>query len=211
MITSGGIGNRRTPDIGAGGQARRRRINPTCPLAMIADAKCGEGCPLARRTAKRSTDSLNSPYRLMRRTTAQNRPLVDKRNNIHNPHTRLRKWEYDYASISLERDYTLPHYPVDRPSRGSASSWRDTPPSTVSLTVLGAVLLVCLGLLLGATWTTHTSQSMLRRQAEERRRLNEEWMAVHTERGRCPHCANPLSEYDWFVAPTQVEYRPDGD
>lgn len=84
----------------------------------------------------------------------------------------------------------------------------------MTLTVLGALLLVCLGLLLGATWTTQALQPTLRRQAEERRRLNEEWVAVRTarqQRGRCPRCASPLSECDWFFAPTLVEYPPDGD
>ncbi|MDQ4032541.1 MAG: hypothetical protein M3332_09840 [Actinomycetota bacterium] len=50
----------------------------------------------------------------------------------------------------------------------------------MTLTVLGAVLLICLGLLLGTTWTPQALQPKLRRQAEERRRLNEEWVAVCT-------------------------------
>lgn len=66
--------------------------------------------------------------------------------------------------------------------------------------VLGAVLLVCLGLLLGAAWTIQALQPKLRHQAEERRRLNEEWLAVRAarqQRGVCPRCASPLSEHDW--------------
>ena len=78
--------------------------------------------------------------------------------------------------------------------------------------VLGAVALISLGLLLGATWTTQALQPTLRRRAEERRRLNEEWSAVRTarrQRGTCPRCANPLSERDWFFAPNLVEDPPD--
>ncbi|MDQ3762754.1 MAG: hypothetical protein M3460_14180 [Actinomycetota bacterium] len=63
--------------------------------------------------------------------------------------------------------------------------------------LLGAVLLVCLGLLLGATWTTQALQPKLGQQAEERRRLNDEWLAIRTarqQRSECPRCARPLSE-----------------
>lgn len=80
--------------------------------------------------------------------------------------------------------------------------------SVVTLQVLGGALLVSLGALLGATWTTQLMQPKLRRQAEERRRLNEEWVAVrtaHQQRGECPRCASPLSEKDWYFAPTIVE------
>ena len=79
--------------------------------------------------------------------------------------------------------------------------------------VLGAVLLVCLGILLGATWTTQALQPKLRRQAEERRRHNEEWSAVRTarrQRGKCPRCACPLTERDWYFAPP-AEDPPDDD
>jgi hypothetical protein len=82
--------------------------------------------------------------------------------------------------------------------------------------VLGAVLLICLGMLLGCSWTIQALQPKLRRQAEERRRLNEEWSAVRTARrqwSRCPRCASPLSEQRWcfYFAPTLVEERPDDD
>jgi uncharacterized paraquat-inducible protein A len=69
----------------------------------------------------------------------------------------------------------------------------------VTIQVLGAVLLVCLGLLLGSSWTIQAVQPKLRQQAEERRRLNEEWSAVRTarrQRGECPRCGSPLSERD---------------
>jgi hypothetical protein len=75
-------------------------------------------------------------------------------------------------------------------------SWRNTPQSTVTLeAVLSVVLLICLGLLLGASWAIQTLQPKLRRQAEERRRLNDEWLAVRTARrqyGECPRCGGPL-------------------
>lgn len=68
------------------------------------------------------------------------------------------------------------------------------------LQVLVGALLVCLGLLLGATWTIQALQSRFRRQAEERRRLNEEWAAVSAarrQRGQCPRCKALLFERDW--------------
>ncbi|MGH3899371.1 MAG: hypothetical protein ACRDTA_14245 [Pseudonocardiaceae bacterium] len=67
----------------------------------------------------------------------------------------------------------------------------------MTIQVLGALLLLCLGLLLGASWTIQAVQPKLRRQAVERRRLNEEWSAVRTarrQREKCPRCAGPLSE-----------------
>ena len=79
---------------------------------------------------------------------------------------------------------------------------------------MAAVLLVCLGLLLGGTWTIQAVQSKLRRQAEERRRLNEEWSAVRTarrQRRECPRCSTLLSEGEWYFAPTLVEDPPDDD
>jgi hypothetical protein len=48
--------------------------------------------------------------------------------------------------------------------------------------LLGAVFLICFGVLLGATWTTQSILPKLRQQAEERRRLNEEWLAVRAAR-----------------------------
>ncbi len=84
----------------------------------------------------------------------------------------------------------------------------------MTLQVLVAVLLVCLGLLLGTTWTIQALQPKLRRQAEERRRLNEEWLAVRAaarQRGRCPRCAGSLTERDWYIAPVIVEDPPEDD
>ena len=80
--------------------------------------------------------------------------------------------------------------------------------------LLGAVLPLCLGLLLGTTWTVQSLQPTLRRQAEERRRLNEEWKVVRAARrqpGQCARCGSPLSEQDWFFAPALVEVPADDD
>ncbi|MDQ4092431.1 MAG: hypothetical protein M3143_03135 [Actinomycetota bacterium] len=84
----------------------------------------------------------------------------------------------------------------------------------MTIEVLVAILLVCLGILLGTTWTTEALQPKLRRQAQERRRLNEEWSAVRTarwQRGTCPRCASLLAERDWYIAPTIVDDPPDDD
>ena len=84
----------------------------------------------------------------------------------------------------------------------------------MNLQVLSGVLLVCIGLLLGGTWTTQALQPRLRRQAEERRRLNEEWLAIrtaHRQRGECPRCGSPLSQECWYIAPTTVEDQPDDE
>ncbi|PZS37744.1 MAG: hypothetical protein DLM62_17555 [Pseudonocardiales bacterium] len=78
----------------------------------------------------------------------------------------------------------------------------------MTVQVLTAVLLVCLGVLLGAIWTIQALQPKLRRQAEQRRRLNEEWSAVRTarrQRRECPRCGALLTERDWYLAPTIVE------
>ncbi len=127
------------------------------------------------------------------------------------------KGDRDHVDISSERD-TPPRGSARGPWPGSEASWRGSPQSTVTNPllggVLGAVLLVCFGLLLGATWATQALRPKLRRQAEERRRLNEEWSAVRTarrQRGHCPRCASPLSEQDWYFVPTLVEYPPDED
>jgi hypothetical protein len=119
----------------------------------------------------------------------------------------------DHVDISPERD-TLAHGTAGGPRPGSGTSWRDTPQSTVTLQVLSWVLLVCLGLLLGTTWATQALQPKLRQQAEERRRLNEEWSAVRADRrhgGECSRCGSLLSERDWYFAPTIVQDRPDED
>jgi hypothetical protein len=84
----------------------------------------------------------------------------------------------------------------------------------MTIPVLSAVLLICLGVLLGSSWTIQALQPKLHHQAEERRRLNEEWSAVrttHRQRSHCPHCGSPLSEQGWSLASTSVAERQDDD
>jgi hypothetical protein len=79
---------------------------------------------------------------------------------------------------------------------------------------LTAVVLICLGLLLGTAWTIQALQARLRRQAEERRRLNEEWAALriaHEKQNRCPRCGIPWAECYWYIAPTIVDDPFDDD
>jgi hypothetical protein len=98
-------------------------------------------------------------------------------------------------------------------------SWRNSPQAIVTRqmlawVLLGAVLLVCVALLLGASWTTQALQPKLRQQAHERRRLNEEWVAVRAARHRlerCPRCGCPLADEDWFFAPTLADGPTDDD
>lgn len=85
---------------------------------------------------------------------------------------------------------------------------------TLLVPVMSGVILVCLGMLLGASWTTQALQAKLRQHAEERRRLNEQWSAVRTarqQRRKCPRCASPLSERDWYIAVTLVKDPPNDD
>ncbi|MGB6161964.1 MAG: hypothetical protein WCF33_22345 [Pseudonocardiaceae bacterium] len=63
----------------------------------------------------------------------------------------------------------------------------------MSLQVLGELLMLFLGVPLGATWTDLILHAKHRRQAEERRqlteerlRLDEEWAAVRTARAQDP-------------------------
>ena len=80
--------------------------------------------------------------------------------------------------------------------------------------VFGGLLLFFLGMLIGASWNTQANQSQLRRQAEERRRLNDEWAAIRAVRRQqteCLGCASPLYERNWHFAPTVGEERPDDD
>ncbi|MBV8995691.1 MAG: sigma-70 family RNA polymerase sigma factor, partial [Pseudonocardiales bacterium] len=53
---------------------------------------------------------------------------------------------------------------------------------TIQATVLIVLVSLCVGMLLGTTWTFQALQPTFRRQAEERRRLNEEWLALRTAR-----------------------------
>lgn len=76
--------------------------------------------------------------------------------------------------------------------------------------LLGAALLVCFGLLLGTAWTIQASQPRLRYQAEKRRRLDEEWLAVRDARRQldeCQHCGR----LRWCIEPAVAEDRLDDD
>jgi hypothetical protein len=80
--------------------------------------------------------------------------------------------------------------------------------------MLIGVLLVCFGLLLGATWTIQAAQPRLRRQAEERRMLNDEWAALHVARQQlnvCPRCGIPVAECYQYLAPAMVNDPLDDD
>jgi hypothetical protein len=84
----------------------------------------------------------------------------------------------------------------------------------VTVQVLSGILLVCFGLLLGSTWTVQALHPRLRRQAEERRKLNEEWAALrtaHEQRHRCPRCGILLDERYWYIAPAIVNDPTDDD
>lgn len=54
--------------------------------------------------------------------------------------------------------------------------------------LLSSLLLICLGLLLGTTWTVQALRPKLDRQAEERRRLNAEWATIYSIRRRQVRC-----------------------
>lgn len=85
--------------------------------------------------------------------------------------------------------------------------------TTIAITML-VVGTLMIGLLLGSSWTVEALRSTLRRQAGERRRLNEEWSAIRTarrQRSECPRCASPLSESEWYFAPKLVSDRLDDD
>jgi hypothetical protein len=85
---------------------------------------------------------------------------------------------------------------------------------TMTMFLFGGLLLLFLGALLGGSWATQLAQPKLRRQAEERRRLNEQWAAlptVQSQRRKCPRCSLQLSEWDWYLPFIASEERPDDD
>jgi hypothetical protein len=78
-------------------------------------------------------------------------------------------------------------------------SRRDAPQCAVTIQLAGIILLACLslGTLLGTTVTVQALRPNLRRQAEERRRLNAQWQEVREARQqtrpiRCPRCGSRL-------------------
>ena len=103
----------------------------------------------------------------------------------------------DHVDIKLEHNaFALGM--ASRPQPGSGMSWRNAPEGAMSLLALSGTLLICLGLLLGASWTTQALQSKLSKQAQERRKLDEEWEALRNFRRQqslCPHCGALLAEW----------------
>jgi hypothetical protein len=80
--------------------------------------------------------------------------------------------------------------------------------------LLGSLLLICLGLLLGTTWTIQAVQPKLDRQAEERRRLNEEWATVcsiRRQHARCARCGFLQADVDLHFEQAPIEDLPDDD
>jgi hypothetical protein len=74
----------------------------------------------------------------------------------------------------------------------------------LTIAIAAAILLICIGALLGATWTRRVLQERFRQrasqQAAERRMLATAWAAIHRQRGECPHCIDPLPEQDRHFA-----------
>ena len=87
---------------------------------------------------------------------------------------------------------------------------RNAPLTMVILTSAG--LLICLGVLLGGSWTSQALQADFRHRAEQRRQLNEEWQAIRAARhhNHCPRCTSPLSPHDSYHKPT-IDESPYGD
>jgi hypothetical protein len=121
----------------------------------------------------------------------------------------------DHVDITLERD-APPRNQAPGPWSRSDTSRRNAPQTTVTLgwLLLGATLLICLGLLLGSTWTVQALQAKFRRLAQERRRLNDEWLTIRMARGQqgqCPRCARLLCEQDWYLTQTTIQEPSDDD
>jgi hypothetical protein len=88
---------------------------------------------------------------------------------------------------------------------------RNSPLTMVIITSAG--LLICLGLLLGGSWTRQALRADYRHRAEQCRQLTEQWQALRTARhyNRCPHCTHPLSPHDSYHEPTIDEVPYDDD
>lgn len=85
--------------------------------------------------------------------------------------------------------------------------------SLTMVIITSAGLLICLGLLLGGSWTRQALRADYRHRAEQRRQLTEEWQALRTARhhNHCPHCTSPLSPYDSYHEPTTIDQAPYDD
>lgn len=97
-------------------------------------------------------------------------------------------------------------------------SRRNPPLCTMTIQAAALILLacLCLGMLLGAAWTAQALQPKLRRQADERRRLNAEWQVMRDTRRsvqlvRCPRCGCPLSDEAWSERAWYFEEDDDPD
>ena len=87
----------------------------------------------------------------------------------------------------------------------------------MTLLLVGAVLMLCIGALVGASWTTQVMAGVSRRHATERRFLNESRQALEAAkqaRGgpvHCDHCRRELSGSRWLVVvAAQADEEDDG-
>jgi cell division protein FtsL len=74
----------------------------------------------------------------------------------------------------------------------------------ITVMLVGVLLAVCVGALVGSTWTTQALEGSFRRHAAERRQLNEEWSALDAQRDQhrwCPRCDGALR---WEPATAQA-------
>jgi hypothetical protein len=85
----------------------------------------------------------------------------------------------------------------------------------VNIQAAALILLACLcvGMLLGTTFTVQAIRPEFRRQARERRRLNAEWQAIQQaeqliQPTRCPRCGHLVAQAALYDA---VEEEPDFD
>jgi hypothetical protein len=84
---------------------------------------------------------------------------------------------------------------VDRLCRDIEHPRRDVPPitmTTVWAAGLGGFLMLCVGVLLGSTWTVQILKRQHERLAAEWRRLNATRLALQQTSRRCSRCGNPI-------------------
>jgi hypothetical protein len=72
------------------------------------------------------------------------------------------------------------------------------------LLLVVAIVLVCAGGLLGASWTTQVMGTVSRRHAAERRNLNDGWRELAAARQAsgatlCPRCDQSLIDTSWLL------------
>jgi len=85
---------------------------------------------------------------------------------------------------------------ADRRRRGTELSRRAVPPITMTAVWgagLGGLLLLCLGALVGNSWTDQALGRRYQRLAIERRELNEWRRALQEASPRCVWCGNPMA------------------